>query len=186
MGFTSLAFAFLSIIPSNFFDYRDTIDSLHSSGSNITPSEAAAQVHQESAYNKDAVSYTGCCYGLGQFSKDTAVEIFPLVNCDPETDLFDPICQLKAHKLYMNRLFNAYRPRFDNPTVLAQVAYNGGYGNLRKEINACIMRPGCNPRKWYRHVERICLRAEWACRENRDYPIKIERLTRTYESVFSE
>lgn len=44
---------------------------------------------------------------------------------------------------------------------------HGLTGDVRENKLAEIV---CDNRRWFGHVERVCLRADWACKENRSYP----------------
>ena len=161
--------------------YIPTFKSLYNDNDNFKPYEALSQVHIESHCRPNVSSKYA--HGLAQFTPPTAGDIYPLVNCDPK-DIFNEICSLKAQRLYMNRLYKTLDARTDDTKPFALASYNGGYGWIRKEINECKKEPNCNPRKWYRNVEKTCIRAPWACRENRLYPIKITNLYPTYKGVF--
>lgn len=60
---------------------------------------------------------------------------------------------------------------------MCDAAYNGGYGGLQQERRACGQRAGCNPQKWFAHVEKVCLKStvKWkgygasACEINRHH-----------------
>lgn len=41
-------------------------------------------------------------------------------------------------------------------------AYNGGLGGVQKERRACGLRAGCDPQKWFGHVELTCLKSRQA------------------------
>ena len=85
----------------------------------------------------------------------------------------------------MRRLLHRYRlTRARWP--FAWAAYNGGPGWIGREHARCRRQPGCDPRQWYGHVERHCIRARWACEENRAYPRKIERALPRFETKGSE
>ncbi|MBL8387023.1 MAG: hypothetical protein JNK17_02180 [Hydrogenophaga sp.] len=53
-------------------------------------------------------------------------------------------------------------PRFAGtaePLAFTDAAYNGGWGGVQKERRACGMTSGCNPQRWFGHVERVCLKS---------------------------
>lgn len=60
---------------------------------------------------------------------------------------------------------------------MCDAAYNGGYGGLQQERRACGQRAGCDPQKWFAHVEKVCLKSKvkWrgygasACEINRHH-----------------
>lgn len=43
--------------------------------------------------------------------------------------------------------------------AFADAAYNGGRGGVEKERRACGLKAGCDPRRWFGHVERVCLKS---------------------------
>lgn len=43
--------------------------------------------------------------------------------------------------------------------AMADAAYNGGLGGVNKERRACGMRAGCDPQRWWGHVEATCLKS---------------------------
>ncbi len=141
----------------------------------------AAQVQQESAWDCEARSRYAA--GCAQFTSPTwgqySVEVRPSCEGVPRTD---PACSFRAQSLYMKRLLNLYRmsasPR--EQEALALAAYNGGPGWIRREKRRCKQDSRCSPNRWFGHVEDHCLRSEWACRENREYPVRNSRLEPNY------
>ncbi len=134
-----------------------------------------AQVTVESAWRPDARSRWAA--GLAQFTPPTWGDIAPLTDppCDGAAET-DPACSIRAQIVYMVRLLRRYgdsdrRARW----AFAQAAYNGGAGWISREKKVCARRLGCDPAGWFDHVERHCVRAGWACEENRAYPRKIVR-----------
>ena len=133
-----------------------------------------AQITQESAWDPNARSKFAA--GLSQFTPPTWADISPHTDpsCagQPETD---PACSIRSQIVYDRRLMHRYRraatPRDRWAFTLA--AYNGGPGWISREKRRCRRAPGCAPARWFHHVERHCLRAAWACRENRAYPRRI-------------
>jgi hypothetical protein len=60
--------------------------------------------------------------------------------------------------------------------AFADAAYNGGVGGLNRERTACKLKSGCDPTKWFGHVELVCLKSKAilygkrsACDINRDH-----------------
>lgn len=48
----------------------------------------------------------------------------------------------------------------DDWLEFADAAYNGGMGGVQKERRACQVREGCDPGKWFGHVENLCLKSK--------------------------
>ena len=134
----------------------------------------AAQIAVESNWQPQARSRYAA--GLAQFTPPTWSDIAPLTrpSCAgvPETD---PACSVRAQLLYMRRLLARYRVSASDAYrwAFAWAAYNGGPGWISREKARCRRTPSCRPERWWGQVERHCLRAAWACRENRAYPRKI-------------
>ena len=130
----------------------------------------AAQIEVESAWRPKAES--PYALGLAQFTPATWGDIAPATTppCI-EYPITDPACSIRAQILYMKRLTSALR-RTEQPMLFAASAYNGGLGWVRREQRLCSTLPGCNPNQW-ESLERVCLRAQWACKENKAYPSKI-------------
>lgn len=76
--------------------------------------------------------------------------------------------------------------------AMADAAYNGGLGGLRKERTACGLKANCDPQFWFKNIEHTCLKSKKAlygtrnaCDINREhvtYALKV-RLPK-YESYF--
>ena len=43
--------------------------------------------------------------------------------------------------------------------AFADAAYNGGMGGVNKERRACGLKPGCDPQRWFGHVEHTCMKS---------------------------
>ncbi|HYD79853.1 MAG TPA: hypothetical protein VEC06_08590 [Paucimonas sp.] len=60
---------------------------------------------------------------------------------------------------------------------MCDAAYNGGWAGLQQERRACGLRSGCDPQRWFGHVEATCLKSKvrWrgygksACEINREH-----------------
>ena len=133
------------------------------------------QITVESAWRPAAVSPAGAV-GLTQFMRPTWGDIAPATSPScAEVDRTDPACSVRAQVLYMRRLLRTVRDAETGRDrwAMAQASYNMGPGNMRKERRACRNRAGCNPDRWYGHVEDSCSRRASACRESRAYPRKI-------------
>ena len=134
-----------------------------------------AQVWQESAWRQFAESKYA--QGPTQFTPGTRRWRYPMTTPSCEgAHWSDPNCAFRAQIDYMKYTRGPY---LFSPDVWAfgQAAYNGGPRWTKRETRLCAAIPGCDPRLWYGHVEKVChpKRAAWACEENRDYPIRIHR-----------
>lgn len=69
--------------------------------------------------------------------------------------------QLRAVVLMSRDNYEALRMVEDpmQRLAFADAAYNGGVGGVQKERRACGMTPGCDPQRWFGHVERTCLKS---------------------------
>lgn len=134
----------------------------------------AAQIHQESAWQPAARSRYA--HGLAQFTPATAAWI---VDIDPllaGADAGNPVWAVRALVRYDRWLWER------NPAAapcdrmaFALAAYNGGEAWLRREQRQASAI-GLAPDRWWRNVETTCLRAAWACQENRGYTRRILRI----------
>ena len=133
--------------------------------------QRGAQLHVESLCNPLAKSKYA--EGVAQFTPATRRYIYPKTtpSCAgvPATD---PACSIRAQLFYMDLLMRGTRGTY-SPWIFALADYNGGAGWRRREQAKCRKTPNCNPRRWFGNVERTCIRAPWACKENRHYPIRI-------------
>ena len=133
-----------------------------------------AQIQVESAWRPEARSKYAA--RLAQFTPATWSDIAPYTDPScagtPETD---PACSIRSQIVYMRRLLIRYSDSAtpEDQWAFASAAYNGGPGWISREKARCAAAPDCEPRRWWGHVELHCLRAAWACRENRAYPQKI-------------
>lgn len=113
------------------------------------------------------------------------------------SDRFDPVFQLTALVEMDHSLFNlwtdAASPR--DRLALTLSAYNGGEGGVRQDRLLCRNTAGCDPSRWFGHVERYSLKQRVAFKGygkspfeiNREYPRNILgfRLPK-YEQFFRE
>lgn len=58
---------------------------------------------------------------------------------------------------------------------LCDAAYNGGYAGMQRERRACGQRAGCDPQKWFGHVELTCLKSKKPERGYNRSPCAINR-----------
>ena len=126
-----------------------------------------AQITAESSWRSDVSSpYAD---GLAQFTEATWQDW-------GRGSVFDPRSALTAQRLYMGHLVKRHAATLQ-PLHFASLGYNAGPGWAIRERRACQARLGCNPRRWSRHVEKVCLRLASACRESRHYIHRIDRLS---------
>ena len=163
--------------------YKDEIRDINSDRSSpFSPVDAMAQLDVESGCKANAVSKYA--QGIAQFTPQTAREVYPKVGCS-DSDLLNAECGIKANHAYMAELYQPYSLTTESPKTFTRAAYDGGSGWIRREVRRCRVLPNCNPRRWDNNVAKICLRNRNACKENREYPIKIESKIPLYEGVFS-
>lgn len=74
-------------------------------------------------------------------------------------------------------------PDVDGKLAMTDAAYNGGLGGVLNERRACGLREGCDPNKWFGHVENVCLKSKKplygnrnACDINREHVDYVLRL----------
>lgn len=72
-----------------------------------------------------------------------------------------PDLQLRALVLKVKGDFMAFGAVADpmERLAFADAAYNGGRGGAQRERRACQMTTGCDPGRWFGHVERHCLKS---------------------------
>lgn len=72
-----------------------------------------------------------------------------------------PDLQLRALILKGRDNYNALRLVADplQRLAFADAAYNGGMGGVNSERRACAITAGCDPQRWWGHVERTCLKS---------------------------
>ena len=135
-----------------------------------------AQITTESAWRPNACSIYAC--GLAQFTLPTWGDFAPYTSPSCEGVVReDPACSVRAQIVYMRRLLRRYREVDSNRQrwMFSWAAYNGGPGWITKERKRCRAKIGCSEELWEDNVEDLCIRAAWACKENRLYPKKILR-----------
>lgn len=112
--------------------------------------------------------------GLGQITRtarfDALAELRaqfpqPLAGWAWEADtLYDARLQLRALVLMDLRNWRSLRdvPQDAERLAMALAAYNGGLGGLASDRRACAGTPGCDPGRWWGHVEHTSLKARAA------------------------
>ena len=133
-----------------------------------------AQISQESAWRNWVKSRYA--QGLTQFTSPTRGDWYPRTKPSCKgVHWSDPACGIRAQIRYMKWLVSRYRSS-QNPWPFAQAGYNGGAGYIDKQVRKCRMMPACKHSEWYGNVEKLChsFRADWACKENNEYPKRIQ------------
>lgn len=178
------------------------------------PATLAAQVEQETCaslahkkcWNPKAELKTSREYGfgLGQLTVTSRFDNFAAARgLDGSlrdwqwSDRYDATRQLRAMVL-MDR--NAYRslasaaPDEHERMAMALSAYNGGLGGVRNDRRLCGMTAGCDPTRWWGHVELTSTKARTSAAGygrsfyaiNREYVRNIIKVRRPrYESMLS-
>lgn len=142
----------------------------------------AAQIQQESAWRPNAES--PYAQGLTQFTPPTRGDIYPQTRPSCEfASPYDPACSVRAQILYMTRFIKnyAWAATMRDRQAFALAAYNGGGGKwFKMERRKCRQDSRCSPSRWWGNVADKCVRATWACKENREYPDRIFRYEPRY------
>lgn len=160
---------------------RDLVRAAHSQwGLDAPIALFAAQVHQESAWNPNAISRVGA-RGLAQFMPATATwwcELHGLAAADCQPN--NPVWALRSLVGYDKWLYERTPSRysqFDRIWVTLR-AYNGGLGHWQREAQATGL-----PQPTRRQVDAACGKARRAkvhCSENLYYPHRIVLLQEHY------
>lgn len=152
--------------------YRnDLIREVHAQwGLNVPVAVIAGQLEQESGWKPNVCSAVAC--GLAQFTGPTAKDMAKRYASLGSANVFDPAWALRAAVLYDRDLYNATEAADDcNHWAFALSAYNGGLGNVRRDVRLCTGR--CDARFWFGGVALRSNRSAAAFRENRAYPARI-------------
>lgn len=77
---------------------------------------------------------------------------------------YDPAMQLRALVVYDRNLSRqvAFGATEEERAAFMFSAYNGGYGGVLKDRALCRNTPGCDPTRWFGHVENQSFRAKTA------------------------
>lgn len=76
-----------------------------------------------------------------------------------------PDLQIRAVVLKMGDNYKQFAPYGASSLesyAFADAAYNGGVGGVNKERRACMTIKGCDPNKWFGHVEKYCMKSKVA------------------------
>jgi membrane-bound lytic murein transglycosylase MltF len=148
--------------------------------------ELAAQIHQESAWRADAVSWVGA-QGLAQFMPATAADMakFHPAECAPANP-FSARWAFACRDRYMRTLLRMQRPLATGASLdacsewlFAFRGYNGGAGWILRDRRAALAA-GADPDDWRAVAPFNAGRRASAHRENREYPERIVRLAPRY------
>lgn len=132
-----------------------------------------SQIHQESNWNPEAQSKYAS--GLAQFTPQTAEWISKLYAKDlGENKPLDARWAIRACLKYDKFLYEKFIQSYssDDRWRFTLSSYNGGYGWVLKDQKLTESK-GRDSSKWICNVEHYSNRAQWAFKENRDYPFKI-------------
>ena len=173
----------------------------------LPPSVLAAQVEQETCIT---LKSRGCWspraelrtarergVGLGQITKTARFDgLTDLRRANPvalagwdwaSPALYDPARQLRGLALMDMQGWRALAGVPDDDRLAMMLAaYNGGMGGVQSDRRACAGTPGCDPARWWGHVEHTSLKAKMAVKGygksffaiNREYPVNILRVRR--------
>jgi soluble lytic murein transglycosylase-like protein len=177
-----LAFDVAAQVPDTAWQYRrDMVQSawrIH--GPNAPVATLAAQIHQESGWRIDAVSWAGA-QGLAQFMPGTAKDAalrWPS-DCNPANP-FKPSWAFACRDRYLKAQVAGGLTECDQWAFMFR-AYNGGLGWIRKDRKLAAMA-GDNPDDWKAVEPYNAGRAMSAWKENTEYPVRIYRLESRYGS----
>ena len=106
---------------------------------------------------------------------------------------FRPDLQIRAIVLKSKDNYQEFYRFTDDPLAFSDAAYNGGLKGVNNERRACTLIKGCNPRLWFGHVEKVCLKSKAplygnrsACTINRDHVNDVLKIRATkYISLFN-
>lgn len=131
------------------------------------------QIQAESAWRPGAHSIYAA--GLAQFIPATAEAMSRKY---PELGGAEPLNPQWAIRALVRYDHDLYRPIVAASDCdrwgFALSAYNGGPGWISRDRALCRERPGCDPSRWWGHVEKYTGRSAANARENREYPRRIE------------
>lgn len=133
-----------------------------------------AQIEVESACNPNITAFDGGM-GLAQFMPKTAEEVHKQFKELQEFPLnpYDPRWSIRAMILY-DKL--CYEKTLCKGWYFAFRSYNGGIGNMNKEIRRA---QSCEPKV----VENYCIRTPINCKINISYPYKIFQKSEKYKGI---
>ncbi len=166
------------VVPQAARQWQRTIigDARYYFGLDVDYSVFFAQIAQESGWRADARSRVGAL-GLAQFMPATArgyqknVTRLQQLCADAGGCPLDPRWAIRAMVAMDRDLWRQYpfAAGVDHRWGLALAAYNGGGVAIRRERELAAAR-GLDATLWFDGIELVCVRAAWACKENREYP----------------
>lgn len=177
--------AWAAEIPSSAWVYRDAMkkSAWRTFGLDAPVATLAAQIHQESAWDINAISAAGA-QSLAQFMPGTAADMaarFPSI-CAPANP-FNPVWAFQCRDKYLKTLITAIHNNESTECddwALGLRAYNGGLGWIRKDQRLAAM-DGANPNDWQELAPYNSGRRFSAWRENTEYPVRIFKLEPIYK-----
>lgn len=89
-----------------------------------------------------------------------------------------PDLQLRAIVVMNRQCDRRLGPLVRDPQArleMCDAAYNGGYAGMQHDRRACGQSPGCDPQRWFAHVERTCTKSKSAAAGYRRGPCVINR-----------
>lgn len=137
-----------------------------------------AQIQTESAWRPGAHSIYAS--GLAQFIPSTAEAMsrkYPELGGAAPLNPNWAIRGLVRYDrdIYRGHFVNAVAPASEcDRWAFALSGYNGGEGWIARDRALCRARPGCDPSRWWGHVERFTSRSASNAAQNREYPKRIE------------
>lgn len=139
------------------------------------------QIEQESQCNEKVTAFDHGM-GLAQFMPKTAAWIHEeyskeLLEITDIPNPYNPKWAIRAMILYDKYLLDRVKCKNDWHFTLR--AYNGGLGNINKEI---IKANSCD----YDEVASFCLRSEFSCKVNIEYPTRIYKRSLKYNLYLSD
>lgn len=164
-------------IPEASVGYRMAVQRAASEyfGLDAPAARIAAQIHQESGWRPKAQS--PYAQGLSQFTPATAKwlpEVCPELGAFDPWDAMQSVRAMACYDAWLHKRQKALPgSSFDNCSRwhFTLRAYNGGEGWVMRERRATAAAER-DPNRWDQ-VQQFRVRAEWAHRENTDYPRRI-------------
>ena len=139
---------------------------------------------RESECHESAHNTTSNARGLGQF---TPIAIQQLQLISPKFNDFDPFNgtqSIRAIIFYLEwlkeRITTNYEVTSCNQWAMILSAYNGGIGNLHRDVSVCNQNSSCNSSEWFNNIENHTRRSDAARNENRQF---VDQILNEYEPL---